>query len=340
MTTKKVLGIQKLEFQWTMENPYIFCAHHNDAFPKGNDEMGPAVSLAGREIGSDFSGKDGFSMYHGHKVPGFPVHPHRGFETVTIVLEGLIDHFDSKGNEGRYGKGDIQWMTAGKGCQHNEMFPLVNQDTENPLEIFQVWLNLPSKDKFAEPDYKMLWAEEVPVIEVSDLNNKKSVVRLIAGDLEGHQSLKPCPSSWANDKKNHVRILLIQMDPEATITLPAVSETLIRNLYYYRGEGQIQIENNQINSSNRVKLNGHEEIVITNGNNESFLVLLEGEPIQEPVVHYGPFVMTTKNEIRQAISDYQRTEFGGWPWGTPDQVHERNVGRFTRYSDGRIEERG
>jgi redox-sensitive bicupin YhaK (pirin superfamily) len=125
MTKKKILDVQKSGFHWKMEDPFLFCAHHQDAFPKGNSEMGPAGSLAGRQIGSDFSGKDGFSMYHGERVPGFPAHPHRGFETVTIVLRGLVDHFDSKGSEGRYGNGDVQWMTAGEGCQHAEMFPLV-----------------------------------------------------------------------------------------------------------------------------------------------------------------------------------------------------------------------
>lgn len=97
-------------------------------------------------------GKDGFSMYHGETVPGFPSHPHRGFETVTIVLEGLIDHFDSKGNEGRYGNGDVQWMTAGAGCQPNEMFPLIHTDKRIFCNCFRFGstylraINLPSRD--------------------------------------------------------------------------------------------------------------------------------------------------------------------------------------------------
>lgn len=339
MSQKIILGIQSLGPQWSMENPFLFCAHHQDAFPMGNSEMGPAVSLAGRNIGSDFSGKDGFSMYHGERVPGFPAHPHRGFETITIVLEGLIDHFDSKGNEGRYGNGDVQWMTAGSGCQHNEMFPLVNQDNPNPAELFQVWLNLPAKDKFAQPDYKMFWAEDIPVVEVVDSNNKKSKVRVIAGNFQGTESLIPCPASWAKDKKNHVSILLIRLEPEAEFYLPAVTETLNRNLYFYRGNGNLIIDNLSINASNRVKLDGNQNIIITNGEKESFLALLEGEPIQEPVVQYGPFVMNTENEIRQAISDYQKTAFGGWPWDNYDQVHERNTGRFARYADGREERR-
>jgi quercetin 2,3-dioxygenase len=336
---KKILGIQKLSQQWTMDNPFLFGAHHLEAYPRGNSEMGPAVSLAGRNIGSDFSRKDGFSMYHGYVVPGFPAHPHRGFETVTIAQIGIVDHFDSKGNEGRYGNGDVQWMTAGSGCQHNEMFPLVNEDKENPMELFQLWLNLPAKNKFTEPDYQMFWSEDIPEITLLDIKGKKTTVRLIAGTFEEKESLTPNASSWANDKKNHVGIFMIQMEPEAMLTLPAVSETLNRNLYYYRGAGTIQIEDQQIASSNRIKLSGNENIVISNGLFESYLILLEGEPILEPVAHYGPFVMNTETEIRQAMYDYQQTSFGGWPWDKHDQVHERHAGRFARYSDGKIENR-
>jgi len=295
--------------------------------------------LAGRNLGSDFSGKDGFSMYHGETVPGFPAHPHRGFETVSIAQKGLVDHFDSKGNEGRYGNGDVQWMTAGSGCQHNEMFPLVHEDKENPMELFQLWLNLPAKNKFTAPDYQMFWAEDIPELQLSDAHGKNTTVRLIAGTFQGKESLTPNTSSWAADKINHVRILMLRMDPEATLSISGVSETLNRNLYFYRGTGTIQIEDQEITASNRIKLSGNENIEITNGLHESFLLLLEGEPILEPVAHYGPFVMNTETEIRQAMYDYQQTAFGGWPWERHDQVHERNAGRFARYSDGKIESR-
>ena len=106
--------IKQLGAQWETQDPFLFCAYHKDLYPKGNDNLGPDASLAGRNLGMDFHLKDGWRMYHGKTVPGFPAHPHRGFETVTIVEEGMADHSDSLGAAGRFGNGDVQWMTAGK----------------------------------------------------------------------------------------------------------------------------------------------------------------------------------------------------------------------------------
>ncbi|MDD3078622.1 MAG: pirin family protein [Paludibacter sp.] len=339
MKNNKVLGLQQLGPQWTMDSPFLFCAHHNDKYPKANEEMGPAVSLSGRNIGSDFSGKDGFNMYHGTKVPGFPAHPHRGFETVTVVLNGFVDHFDSSGANGRYGNGDVQWLTTGNGCQHSEMFPLLNTDRENPIELFQIWLNLPAADKKAKPHYKMFWNEDIPETDIKDNTEKNTHIRLIAGNIHGVQSLAPAPDSWANNPDNHVRILLIQMERNASFTLPAVSESVSRNLYFYQGKGSISIDGLTIKSSNRIKLNGNADIEIINGDAESYFLLLEGEPIRENVVQYGPFVMNTKEEIQQAIYEYQQTEYGGWPWDRADVVHSRNTKRFAKYSNGHEEHR-
>ncbi len=338
VSAEKVLKIQEMGFQLQTEDPFLITMYHKDAYPAGNEEQGPNVSLAGRNLGEDFTLRDGFRMYHGKTVPGFPAHPHRGFETVTVVTEGFVDHFDSKGSSGRYGNGDVQWLTTGSGCQHTEMFPLVHQDKANPLELFQIWLNLPAKDKFAEPEYKMLWAEDIPEIESVSSNGKKTTVRLIAGSMQGKESLEPSKASWARDKNHHVGIQLIHMEPEASLTLASISGTLNRNLYFYEGDN-IEIDNTLISSSHRIKLAGNQEITITNGSKESNLLLLEGEPIQEPVAQYGPFVMNTEQEIREAFREYQRTQFGGWSWGRHDPVNERNAGRFARHADGTIEKR-
>src|SRR5258706_9262343 len=157
-----VLSSETLGFQWKMLDPFLFCAHHDDPYPAGNARLGPAASLAGRNLGQDFDAADGWRMYHGEVVPGFPAHPHRGFETVTVVRRGLIDHSDSLGAAARYGHGDVQWLTAGRGIQHSEMFPLVDRDQPNPVELFQIWLNLPAADKLADPHFTMFWRDAVP----------------------------------------------------------------------------------------------------------------------------------------------------------------------------------
>src|SRR5262245_55440924 len=139
--------MSRLGFPWQPPDPFLACMHHEDAYPAGNEDLGPRASLAGRRIGMDFEAKDGWRMYHGDGVPGFPQHPHRGFETVTIGRRGFIDHADSLGAAARFGDGDVQWLTAGNGIVHSEMFPLLESERPNPVELFQIWLNLPRDDK-------------------------------------------------------------------------------------------------------------------------------------------------------------------------------------------------
>ncbi len=336
---RTILKTEALAFRWEVEDPFLFCAHHKDNYPKGNTEFGPPEeSLKNRNIGNDFEIRDGFRMYHEKKVPGLPTHPHRGFETITIVLEGFVDHSDSHGAAGRYGDGDVQWMTAGSGLQHAEMFPLLNQNKDNPLHLFRVWLNLPKEDKFTEPYYKMLWAEDIPVIDEVDNHGKKSTVRLIAGKYKNHKALDPAPASWAYDENNHVNIWIIGMEPNSTFRIPKVKNTITRNTYYYKGD-KLEINRDSVNSGNRFKLNGNEDIDIVNGDKQSFMLLLEGEPIDEPVVAYGPFVMNTMEEIKQAYADFRVTQFGGWPWDRNDPIHTNEKVRFAKYSDGTLEKR-
>src|SRR5499426_4181513 len=173
-----VREIFELGFQWGTQDPFLFCVHHDDAYPAGNEQFGPAASLAGRDIGQDFAGKDGWRMYHGDVVPGFPQHPHRGFETVTFVREGYIDHSDSLGATARFGRGDVQWLTAGAGIVHSEMFPLLEADKPNRLELFQIWVNLPAKSKFANPYFTMLWDKQIPRHREAGAQ-----ITLIAGEL-------------------------------------------------------------------------------------------------------------------------------------------------------------
>jgi quercetin 2,3-dioxygenase len=336
MNNKSVLKIKALGFPWATSDPFLFCVHHEDAYPAGNDQMGPATSLAGRNIGQDFDPRSKWRMYHGETVPGFPAHPHRGFETVTIAQKGLIDHSDSLGAAGRFGNGDVQWMTAGKGVQHSEMFPLLNQEKDNPFELFQIWLNLPKTGKAAPPHFAMLWGDMIPKISLTDKNGKMVDVEIVAGRLEGKQAPPPPPDSWAANSGNEVAIWVIKMQPGATWKLPPAGIGVNRSVYFYEGTS-LQIASIPVMVNHAVELKADDEVVIENGPNESRLLLLQGRPINEPVVQYGPFVMNSQVEIQQTMADYQKTQFGGWPWPTYDHVHPRNASRFAKYPDGREE---
>jgi redox-sensitive bicupin YhaK (pirin superfamily) len=336
MYNKVVNNIKPLGFTWETKDPFLFCVHHLDNYPAGNDQMGPAASLEGRNLGQDFTTKDGWRMYHGEVVPGFPAHPHRGFETVTVVLNGYVDHSDSHGASGRYGNGDVQWMTAGSGLQHSEMFPLIDKNNPNPLELFQIWLNLPKAKKFSQPHYKMLWAEDIPIVTEKDKNGKLTEITVIAGKLNDVTAPSPAQDSWANKAENDVGIWLIKMEANAQWTIPASPLEVNRSLYFYRGS-TINITGIKIESYHSVDLLADQPVVVENGDKDALLLLLQGKPINEPVVQHGPFVMNSAEEIQQAFNDYRRTQFGGWPWSRYDNIHSRELGRFAKYSDGEEE---
>lgn len=332
-----VKNIKPMGFQLHVLDPYIIAFHHYDKFPAGNGKLAPIEMPVGKNNGQDFDMNADWRMYHGDTVPGFPAHPHRGFETITVVTEGYADHFDSKGSKGRFGGGDVQWMTAGKGVQHSEMFPLINTDKGNTMELFQIWLNLPAKNKFVEPAYKMLWNEDIPIIQEKNADGKIASITLIAGEYKGVKSLDPAPDSWAFDRDNHVGVWLIKLEPHAEVTIPAVSKTLNRILYNIKG-GTVSIESKEVANKFYAELDGNADILVKNGNEPTELLLLEGEPINEPVVAQGPFVLNTVGELRQAFMDYQQTEFGGWQWETSDPVNEPDSKRFAYYNNGeRIE---
>lgn len=337
--TEPIISIKPLGFQWETTDPFLFCVHHEDKFPSGNENMGPTTSLDGRRLGDDFIIKDGFRMYHGKKVPGFPGHPHRGFETITIVRQGIVDHADSMGASGRYGDGDVQWMTAGKGVQHSEMFPLIQQDKENPMELFQIWLNLPAKNKMVDAHFKMLWSDAIPKYIHQDKKQLTTTVEVIAGTLGDKTAPTPPPDSWATDTQNYVAVWNIQMEPGAQWKLPKTESGINRTIYFYQGESLL-IAGKSIPTYHAIELASNLEVLLENGPTASRILLLQGRPIGEPVMQYGPFVMNTKDEINQAFKDYNDTQFGGWPWPKYDQVHPREKGRFAKHADGTEEIKG
>jgi quercetin 2,3-dioxygenase len=341
MSDDPILRVGPLGFPWETDDPFLFCVHHDDAYPAGNAALGPAGdgALAGRQIGQDFAGKDGWRMYHGSVVPGFPQHPHRGFETVTVVRRGFIDHSDSLGATARFGPGDAQWLTAGKGIVHAEMFPLLHEGEANPLELFQIWLNLPAEDKLVDPHFAMLWSDAVPVHTSRDAAGRATVVTVVAGRLGEASPPSPPPHSWASRPEAAVAIWQIKMAPHARWTLPRGPAGVGRALYFFRG-GSLVIGGRALASHAAVRVRSDADVVLENGAGESELLMLQGRPIGQPVAQHGPFVMNTRAEIQQAMADYRRTEFGGWPWPSDGPVHARGAGRFAKHVDGKVEEKG
>jgi hypothetical protein len=334
------LRAHPLGFPWHTRDPFLFCVHHLDAYPRGNDVLGPRASLAGRNLGMDFEGIDGWRMYHGAEVPGFPQHPHRGFETVTLARRGFIDHSDSLGAAARFGHGDVQWMTAGRGIVHSEMFPLVDPDNPNPVELFQIWLNLPRSDKMVPAHFSMLWSHTIPRRVILDGNGNETEVVVVAGSFEDAQAPGPPPASWASRSDADVAIWTLRMEPNAIFVLPAARERGVnRSLYFFEGE-RLFVGGHPFDVGTAIDFGTAGEATLLNGGAPAELLMLQGRPIAEPVSHYGPFVMNEPHEIRTAISDYQRTRFGDWPWPSDEPVHDRDSLRFARHADGRLERGG
>lgn len=321
------------EGPWPGVDPFLFTAHHLDSYPAAEgDTMRPAGGTAGRELGMDFSGTDGWSMYHGRTVPGFPQHPHRGFETITVVEEGLVDHTDSEGAVARYGAGDTQWLTAGRGVAHAEMFPLVRDDAPNPLHLFQIWINLAPQDKTADPHFSMFWAEETPVAEVTDAQGRTSLVKVVAGAYGDVRPLDPPPHSWAARPEAGVAVWHVTMEPEATLELPAAAvDGVVRVLYVY--DGELAVEGAPLQQEGAV-VTTESPLRVTAGQQRTRFLVLQGLPIGAPVVQHGPFVANTREELVAAYEDYRAGRFGRWSLADDAPVQPRERGRFARYPDG------
>lgn len=330
-----VLETAPLGMQWPTVDPFLFCVHHDDAYPAGDAGMGVAPdALRGRQLGSDFALRDGFRMYHGLTVPGFPSHPHRGFETLTLARRGFIDHSDSLGAKARFGHGDAQWMTAGKGIVHSEMFPLVRDDAGNPTELFQIWINLPARHKMVDAHFAMLWSEEIPEHRFVDAAGRTTRVTTVAGALGGTAPPAPPPHSWASQPQSGLAVWTLHMEPEAQWVVPAGPEAAQRLLYAFAG-AHITIGGERLDLPRVARVRPGAPITLVNGPEPAELLMLQARPIGEPVARRGPFVMNTQAELQQAFTDYRRTRFGGWPWPHEGPVHPRGQGRFAVHADGR-----
>ncbi|TQF66096.1 pirin family protein [Rhodococcus spelaei] len=336
-TSDPVLQQFRLGTPWQAVDPFLFVAYHHDQYPEATADLGPNASLDGRPLGQDFGNPAGWNMYHGHTVPGFPQHPHRGFETVTHVRQGSVDHADSMGATARYGDGDTQWLTTGRGVSHSEMFPLLNQDRPNPLELFQIWLNLPAASKTADPHFSMFWNEQTPRVTRTDEAGRATEVTVIAGRLDGVDPLAPPPESWASEANSDLAIWHLDLAPGARIDLPAASgPDTHRVLYVYEGSS-VRIGETRVDTGSGALVDATAPVTLTAGDVGIKILLLQGRPIGEPVAQHGPFVLNDQAGLEQAFDDYRRTRFGGWPWPSDGPVHAADASRFAKHPDGRVD---
>ncbi len=249
------------------------------------DEMGPVDWAPGTAIGA-------------------PDHPHRGFETVTYLLEGKVVHRDSHGHAATLGPGDVQWMTAGSGVVHSEMPDREFQRGGGTMHGFQIWVNLPRAKKMMAPRYQDIPAGKSPVL----FNADKTVrVRILAGELWGTRA--------ALSTEIPITYLHVTLDPGATFQgeLPADQNAFF---YFIRGEAAVGPEATEARSGDLVLLDRDgEAITLTAGPQGADVLVLAATPLNEPVARYGPFVMNTPEEIRQAFADYQSGKMGTIPPG-------------------------
>jgi len=223
-------------------------------------------------------------------IAGFPDHPHRGFETVTYMLEGRMRHRDSAGNEGLLGNGGVQWMTAGRGVIHSEL----PEQEEGRMEGFQLWLNLAGKDKMRAP-----WYRDIPSAEIPEFEHEGAKVRVIAGESHGVQGAM---------QREHTEPLYldVQLAPGASFeqTLPATHNVFV---YVYRGD--LRFDTGCRVPATRMAIFANtpdsDGLRLTAGDEGARLIVVAGKPLGEPIAQYGPFVMNTQAELIQAVRDFQ-----------------------------------
>jgi redox-sensitive bicupin YhaK (pirin superfamily) len=227
-------------------------------------------------------------------IAGFPSHPHRGFETVTYMLDGHMRHEDSFGNRGDLGPGDVQWMTAARGIIHSEM----PQQTEGRMRGFQLWINLPSREKMKPAAYRDIPSPQIPTLPLAGGGE----IRVIAGEFEQDDVKTSGPIAGLSTQPQYFDVRL-PAGVAATIPTPATHNTL---LYVYEGDAVVGEDARPLPFRSAGLLTPGDQVEVKAGAKGAKLLLFSGKPIGEPVVQYGPFVMNTREEIEQAIFDYQR----------------------------------
>jgi redox-sensitive bicupin YhaK (pirin superfamily) len=227
---------------------------------------------------------------------GVGQHPHRGFETVTIVYEGEVSHRDSTGGGGTVGPGDVQWMTAAGGIIHEEFHSAAFTRTGGPFRMVQLWVNLPARDKMAQARYQPIGDAQIPSVELSGGRGR---ARIIAGDLDGTRG----PATTFTPI--NLWDVKLAADTEVTLPVPEGHNTMVAVL-----SGQIMADGRRVGEAEIARFGIEGDGVTIRAEGDALLLVLTGEPIDEPVVGYGPFVMTSEAGIREAIEDFNAGRFG------------------------------
>jgi redox-sensitive bicupin YhaK (pirin superfamily) len=227
---------------------------------------------------------------------GVDVHPHKGFETVTIAYKGSVEHYDSSGNSGVINPGDVQWMTAGSGLLHKEFHEKVFSKKGGLFEMIQLWINLPKKDKLTPPKYQSLVGSEINKVE---LPGNGGIVKVIAGNLNG---VKGSASTFTEMNVFDIRL---NQNGEMKTDIPASHNTSVLVV-----EGSAEVNGQRAGLHDFVLFKNEGETITIKANENSVLLLLSGEPIDEPIAQYGPFVMNTQQELQETFLEYQAGKFG------------------------------
>lgn len=246
-----------------------------------------------------------FLNHHGpqHYKPrnnGLPFgpHPHRGMETVTFILDGDIMHKDSAGHESVITAGGVQYMTAGRGLIHAEVSSPAFKEKGGGMEILQLWLNLPSRLKMTEPNYIGLQKEAIPTITTDNGNVQ---INLISGEWEGKSG------AFVSQIDVHLNTIYFKQGGRLTFTVP-----VSHNIFFYVIRGKLLVNGQTIEALHLTEFNNDDELMQLEAQSESIVLFGHAEPLNEPVVAQGPFVMNTEEEIHQAYEDYRRGKFGSW----------------------------
>lgn len=220
------------------------------------------------------------------------------------------------------------------------MFPLLSDEKPNPLELYQVWINLPAKNKMVPPQFKMFWDEDTPIVKRDSVGGMAKVA-VVAGKFEDTAAIAPPDNSWAADPASDVAVWVIDLEPGAAIKIPAPNTEKTKRMLYVHGDGaRVTIAGMPVDAGQGFKADpgtgpDHRLMIKCISKAPATILLLQGVEIGEPVAQQGPFVMNTQAELQTAYSDYQRTRFGGWKWGTDEPVHPKDAPRFADYGDGK-----